>query len=273
MSAHVEIAVQGAVQTVRLNRAEKKNALTGEMYKTLAEALRASDADDGIAVTVILGQPGIFCAGNDVMDFLAASHGGSALHGFTFLQALAEREKPLIAAVDGPAIGIGTTLMLHCDLVFASPRAVFQTPFVNLGLIPEAASSLLGPMLMGHQRAFELLVMGEPFTADRAREAGFVNHVVPPEALESAALTAARSARGQAARGRADFEAASQGRSRAHQEPHDAGGHSFFTAPRIEGGHSRVRGVLTQDAEGIIRKPPSPQPSPARGEGVRPQPL
>ena len=90
--------------------------------------------------------------------------------------------------MDGPAVGIGTTLMFHCDLVFASPRALFQTPFVNLGLVPEAASSLLGPMLMGHQRAFELLVMGEPFTADRAREAGFVNHVVPPEALESAAL-------------------------------------------------------------------------------------
>jgi enoyl-CoA hydratase/carnithine racemase len=192
MSAHIEIAVQGAVQTVRLNRADKKNALTGEMYKAMADALKSSDADDAIAVTVIFGQPGIFCAGNDLMDFLAASQGGgSALHGFTFLQALADREKPLIAAVDGPAVGIGTTLMLHCDLVFASPRAVFQTPFVNLAVVPEAASSLLGPMVMGHQRAFELLVMGEPFTADRAREAGFVNHVVPPEALDNAALTAA----------------------------------------------------------------------------------
>jgi enoyl-CoA hydratase/carnithine racemase len=191
MSDLIEIAVQGAVQTVRLNRVEKKNALTGEMYKMLSEALKASDADDGIAVTVILGQSGIFCAGNDVMDFLTASQGGSVLQGLSFLETLAQREKPLIAAVDGPAVGIGTTLMLHCDLVFASPRAVFQTPFVDLGLVPEAASSLLGPMLMGHQRAFELLVMGEPFTANRAREAGFVNHVVPPEALESTALAAA----------------------------------------------------------------------------------
>ncbi len=191
MSGHVGIAVQGAVQTVRLNRAEKKNALTSEMYKALAEALRAGDAADGVAVTVILGQPGIFCAGNDVMDFLTAGQGGGGLDGFTFLQALTEREKPLIAAVDGPAVGIGTTLTMHCDLVFASPRAVFQTPFVNLGLIPEAASSLLGPRLMGHCRAFELLVMGEPFTADRAREAGLVNHVVPPESLESTALAAA----------------------------------------------------------------------------------
>ncbi len=192
MSAHVEIAVQGTVQTLRLNRPDKKNALTGEMYKALADALKASDAAADIAVTVFLGLPGIFCAGNDLLDFLAAGQGGGgAMHGFTFIQALAEREKPLIAAVDGPAVGIGTTLMLHCDLVFASPRAVFQTPFVNLGLVPEAASSLLGPRVMGHSRAFELLVMGEPFTADRAREAGFVNHVVPPEALESAAMTAA----------------------------------------------------------------------------------
>ncbi|MGO9170467.1 MAG: crotonase/enoyl-CoA hydratase family protein [Rhodomicrobium sp.] len=191
MSAHVEIAKEGAVQTVRLNRAEKKNALTGEMYRALTEALRDADAAGGIAVTVMLGQPGIFCAGNDLADFLAAGQGGAALHGFGFLQALAEHEKPLIAAVDGPAIGIGTTLMFHCDLVFASPRALFQTPFVDLGLVPEAASSLLGPRLMGHARAFELLAMGEPFTADRAREAGFVNHIVPPEAVEGAALKAA----------------------------------------------------------------------------------
>ncbi len=192
MSAHVEIAQAGAVQTVRLNRAEKKNALTGEMYRVLTDALRSADIAGDIAVTVILGQPGIFCAGNDMADFLAASQGGGgALSAFSFLQALAEHEKPLIAAVDGPAVGIGTTLMLHCDLVFASPRAMFQTPFVNLGLVPEAASSLLGPRLMGHARAFELLVMGEPFPAERAMEAGFVNRIVPAEELESAALKAA----------------------------------------------------------------------------------
>ncbi len=191
MSAQVQIAQHGAIQTLRLNRAEKKNALTGEMYRALAGALRAAGAADGIAVTVILGQAGIFCAGNDVADFLAASQGGAGLQGLSFLEALADHEKPLIAAVDGPAIGIGTTLMLHCDLVFASPRAVFQTPFVNLGLVPEAASSLLGPRLMGHARAFELLVMGEAFTAERAKEAGFVNHIVPSEELEGAALRAA----------------------------------------------------------------------------------
>lgn len=191
MSAHVEIAQAGAVQTVRLNRPEKKNALTAAMYGALADALKTANASDDIAVTVIFGQPGIFCAGNDLMDFLAVSQGGDTMVAFSFLQALAEHEKPLIAAVDGPAIGVGTTLILHCDLIFASPRALFQTPFVNLGLIPEAASSLLGPRLMGHARAFELLVMGEPFSAEHAKEAGFVNHIVPPEGLEGAALKAA----------------------------------------------------------------------------------
>jgi enoyl-CoA hydratase/carnithine racemase len=191
MTAHIHLARNEGVQTVRLSRLEKKNALTADMYRALGDALRDADASDDVAVTVILGQPGIFCAGNDMADFLAASQGGSGLHAFSFLQALADYEKPLIAAADGPAIGIGTTLMLHCDLTFASPRAVFQTPFVNLGLVPEAASSLLGPRLMGHARAFELLVMGEPFTADRAKEAGLINHVVPSEELEAAALKAA----------------------------------------------------------------------------------
>jgi enoyl-CoA hydratase/carnithine racemase len=190
MSAQVEIATEGAVQTVRLSRAEKKNALTGEMYRALAGAFRAADASEGVAVTVLFGQPGIFCAGNDIADFLSAGEGSSfAVLGM--LDAITEMDKPLIAAVDGPAIGIGTTLLFHCDLVFASPRAIFQTPFVNLGIVPEAASSLLAPGLMGHARAFELLVMGEAFTAERARESGFVNRIVRSEELEEAALQAA----------------------------------------------------------------------------------
>src|SRR5271166_4301571 len=172
MSDHIAVSREGAVKVLRLNRAVKKNSLTQGMYETLASEFKAANSNDETAVTVIFGQPGIFCAGNDIADFLAAAQGRGELHASSFLQALAHNEKPLIAAVDGPAIGIGTTLMLHCDLVFASPRALFQTPFVNLGLVPEAASSLLGPRLMGHARAFELLVMGEPFTAERAKEAG-----------------------------------------------------------------------------------------------------
>jgi enoyl-CoA hydratase/carnithine racemase len=191
MSAHVQTARQGRVQTIRLNRPEKKNALTRDMYHALSDALVEADAASDVAVTVFLGQPGIFCAGNDLADFLAASQGEGELHAFSFLQALANSQKPLIAAVDGPAVGLGTTLMFHCDLAFASPRAIFQAPFVNLGLVPEAASSLLGPRVMGHARAFELLVMGEPFSAERAEEAGLINHVVPSDELEAAALKAA----------------------------------------------------------------------------------
>ncbi len=191
MQEHVQISRQGGVQIARLNRPEKKNALTAAMYATLSEALNAANANDAIAVTVIFGQPGIFCAGNDIVDFLAASQGGEALQGFEFLKALVECDKPLIAAADGPAVGIGTTLMFHCDLVFASPRAVMQTPFVDLGLLPEAGSSLLGPRMLGHARAFELLVLGAPWSAEQAKEAGLVNAVVSPEELESTALQAA----------------------------------------------------------------------------------
>jgi enoyl-CoA hydratase/carnithine racemase len=191
VSEHVEISREGAIQILRLNRPEKKNALTAAMYAALAEALNSANANDEVAVTVIFGQPGIFCAGNDIADFLAASQGGAILHGFAFLKALVERDKPLIAAADGPAIGIGTTLMFHCDMVFASPSAVLQTPFVDLGLVPEAGSSLLGPRVLGHARAFELLVLGAPWSAEQAKEAGLVNAVVPSEELESTTLQAA----------------------------------------------------------------------------------
>ena len=204
MSGHVEISREGAVQILRLNRPEKKNALTAGMYAALAEALNAANANDEVAVTVIFGQPGAFCAGNDIADFLAASQGGAIRHGFEFLKALVECDKPLIAAADGPAVGIGTTLMFHCDMVFASPwngdilptnnrlkPAVLQTPFVDLGLVPEAGSSLLGPRVLGHARAFELLVLGAPWSAERAKEAGLVNAVVPSEELESTTLQAA----------------------------------------------------------------------------------
>lgn len=192
MSEHVEVSRDGAVQIVRLNRPEKKNALSGAMYGVLTRALKDASDENGIAATVFLGQPGIFCAGNDVADFLAASEGNFSLRALDFLYAVADCATPLVAAVDGPAVGIGTTLTMHCDLVFASPRATFQTPFVSLGLVPEAASSLIAPRLMGRARAFELLVMGEAFSAERAQAAGFVNHVIDSGKVEAAALDAAR---------------------------------------------------------------------------------
>jgi enoyl-CoA hydratase/carnithine racemase len=194
MTEHLQIGLEGSVQTLRFNRPEKKNALTGAMYRGLTKALRDSGADDSIRASVFLGQPGIFTAGNDLLDFLAASQNQSWQgHALDFLFALAESPKPLIAAVDGVAIGIGVTLLMHCDLAFASSRSTFQTPFVNLGAVPEAASSLIAPRLMGYARAFELLVMGEIFSAERAREAGLVNRVHAPEEVESAAMAAAAS--------------------------------------------------------------------------------
>jgi enoyl-CoA hydratase/carnithine racemase len=191
MAEHVTVAREGAVQIVRLNRPEKKNALTAAMYAALGDALRAAREDADIGATLVLGHPGIFCAGNDMADFLAASQGGGMLAAYALIEALAEHDKPLLAAVDGPAIGIGTTLMFHCDLVFASERAAFHTPFTDLGLLPEAGSSLLGPRTMGHARAFELLVAGAPFGAERAKEAGIVNHIVASEELEAAARASA----------------------------------------------------------------------------------
>ncbi len=192
MTDHVLAAREGAVQTLRFNRPEKKNALTEAMYLAVTHALLEAASDDAVAVTVFLGQPGIFTAGNDLFDFLAASQDpqwkGNA---FGFLRALIDHPKPIIAAIDGVAVGIGVTLLMHCDLAYASDRSVFQTPFVNLGVVPEAASSLIAPRLMGHVRAFELLVMGEVFTAERAREAGLINRVLAPHEVEATALNAA----------------------------------------------------------------------------------
>lgn len=189
----IEISVAGGVQILRLSRPEKRNALNREMYRVLTEALERSDADDSLRVNVILGSHGCFTAGNDIPDFLAAAKGEeSPPHEvLRFIERLPLLQKPLVAGVDGPAVGIGTTLLLHCDLVYATPRATFSTPFLDLGLVPEAASSLLLPRVMGYQRAFEMLVLGETFSAGRACGAGLVNSLVDPEALEIHVLAVA----------------------------------------------------------------------------------
>jgi enoyl-CoA hydratase/carnithine racemase len=193
MTDDIDIALSESVQTLRLARPDKKNALTTAMYDALAGALEAANGDDGIAVNLVLGSPGIFCAGNDIGDFMRIAAEGHGLGAsiLRFLRALATSEKPLVAGVDGAAIGLGTTLLLHCDHVVVSDRAVFVTPFVDLALVPEAASSLIAPRLMGHVRAFELLVMGRQLTAEAALQAGLVNRVVAPKALEAAAGEAA----------------------------------------------------------------------------------
>ncbi|MEC9342802.1 MAG: crotonase/enoyl-CoA hydratase family protein, partial [Pseudomonadota bacterium] len=191
---HIEMAVDGGVLTVRINRPEKKNALTSAMYAGLAHALDKASAHRDIHVTLILGVPGAFSAGNDIADFLQVAMTGKrgSYAVFDFLERIIMARKPVVAGVDGLAIGVGTTMLMHCDHVVASDTSQFRTPFVDLGLVPEAGSSLIGPRLMGHHRAFSLLAMGEPMSAADAREAGFVNHVVDSAAVEETAMAAAR---------------------------------------------------------------------------------
>jgi enoyl-CoA hydratase/carnithine racemase len=190
-----EIVVSNAdaIRTIRMDRPEKKNALTLAMYAAMAHAIEEANTRADVRCLLIAGHASGFCAGNDLSDFLQmAQAGGLGEPIVRFLHALARRDTPLVAAVAGKAVGVGTTMLLHCDYVVAAEDAVLSTPFVALGLAPEAASSLLGPRLMGQSRAFELLVMGHPLDAHAAKAAGIVNAVVPPPELESAALAAAR---------------------------------------------------------------------------------
>src|ERR1044071_7250021 len=161
MTDQVIIKDEGAVRTIRMNRPEKKNALTGVMYDAMAEAIETAGSNANVGSILIMGVPGAFSAGNDLGDFMKAAMGGEGLGNsvMRFLYALARAERPLVAAVQGVAVGIGTTMMLHCDYAVAASDARFSTPFVALGLVPEAASSLIAPRVMGHRRAFELLVM------------------------------------------------------------------------------------------------------------------
>ena len=183
------------VQVIRFNRSDKKNAITDAMYRTMIEALQAADSDDDIRVIAFLGSNGCFSAGNDMADFMAfAMAGGKGrLAAGDFLHALVSVRKPIVSGVDGLAIGIGTTLNLHCDLTVASSRSLFKTPFVDLALVPEAASSLLVPRMMGHQRAFALLAAGEGFSAEEALQAGLIWKVVPEADVEAETLKIAAS--------------------------------------------------------------------------------
>ena len=192
MTAPVTVTDEGAVRIIRLNRPEKKNALTLAMYAEMARALREADQSDAIRCGMIAGVPGAFCAGNDITDFLNASSGGLDPRAHEFLHALARRQKPLVAAVDGVAVGVGTTMLFHCDHVVASTGATLSTPFLKLGLVPEAASTLLAPMRMGYARAFSLLAMGRPLSTAEAQDAGIVNTVVDSTEVDGTALKAAR---------------------------------------------------------------------------------
>lgn len=181
----------GNVLLLTIGNAGKKNAITGAMYLALAQALNEAAADDAVKVVVIRGADGVFTSGNDVGDFGRAPQEGTP-PPFRFLHALIGFPKPVVAQVEGLAVGIGTTMLLHCDLVYAASDARFQLPFVNLGLVPEAAASYILPRLMGNARAAELILLGEMFTAEHARDVGIVNSVHEPASLHAHVLERAR---------------------------------------------------------------------------------
>ena len=194
MSSTSDILIhhEAGVCTLTFHRVEKKNAFTQAMYSQLAQALTDAAADAATRVVLLQGDATVFSAGNDIGDFLNHPPSNEDAPVFRFLRALASFPKPLVAAVCGPAVGIGTTMLLHCDLVYAGDNAAFALPFVNLGLCPEAGSSLLLAQTMGHHRAAEALLLGEPFLAEAALEVGLVNRVVPPTECNSVAQAQAR---------------------------------------------------------------------------------
>jgi enoyl-CoA hydratase/carnithine racemase len=179
----IKSETRNRVAHIRFDRLDKKNAITVEMYAQLGAALKAADADAQVRAVLLSGSADCFTAGNDVADFLSAPRDPDRSPARSLFEALPHMKKPVVAAVGGPAVGIGTTLLLHCDFVYAAPNARFQLPFVPLGIVPEFGSTLLLPLIAGYQRAAELLLLGQPFTAQKAYEAGIVTEVVPPEKL------------------------------------------------------------------------------------------
>jgi enoyl-CoA hydratase/carnithine racemase len=178
--------------TITFNRVDKKNSFTKAMYQSMADALAVAATDTATRVVVFQGHETIFSAGNDIADFLNNPPSTQDSPVFKFMNGMATFPKPLLAAVCGPAVGIGTTLLFHCDLVYAGDNAAFSMPFVNLGLCPEAGSSLLVPQMLGYHRAAEALLLGEPFMAEAALEVGLVNRVVPPLEANNYAQSVAR---------------------------------------------------------------------------------
>jgi enoyl-CoA hydratase/carnithine racemase len=181
VSEHVAIIENKGVVEIHLDRPDKKNALTGSMYRAMIAALADASAHAAVGAVLIAGRGDAFCAGNDLADFMAGPEGGTA--AFDFIQAIATFDKPLVAAVQGLAVGVGTTMLLHCDLIYAAPDARFIMPFVNLGLVPEAGSSLLAPAILGHAKAAAMLMLGETLDATAADRAGLITAIVSGEML------------------------------------------------------------------------------------------
>ncbi len=188
---HVQVSNENGICHIQLNRPERKNALSLAMYQKLGDSVRSASENNDVRVILISGNGGSFTSGNDLGDF--SKHKGNLSEEENptpkFMHALIQCDKPVVAAVQGPAVGIGTTLLLHCDLIYADASAYFQLPFVNLGLCPEFSSSAILPKLMGHNKAAELFYLGQRFTAEVAKEVGIVNQVLD----DSDFLTAVKS--------------------------------------------------------------------------------
>lgn len=191
MTDQITIAQSGGILTLSMNRPDKKNALTNAMYGALADAMEAAEKDPSVRVIVLRGEGDMFTAGNDVVEFAMTKPGDGPRHVTRFLHALADATKPLLAAVQGRAVGVGTTMLLHCDYVIVAPDAKLTTPFVNLGLVPEAASSLLLPARIGHLRAFAMLALGEALDGTEAVSLGLANTAVTASELDAAIQAAA----------------------------------------------------------------------------------
>lgn len=187
MNPYLNIHTSNHILQLQLNRPDKKNALDLAMYQSLADSINAANTNDDVKVILISAVGDAFCSGNDLKDFLQNPPQDESSSVFQFIDALVNAEKPLVAAVNGLAVGIGTTMLLHCDLVYASDTARFSLPFVHLGLCVEAGASLLLPKLCGHQKAAELTLLGENFDAQQAKAIGLVNEIVAANDLLSIA--------------------------------------------------------------------------------------
>jgi enoyl-CoA hydratase/carnithine racemase len=189
---HVVVENLDGILRIRLNRLDKKNALNQAMYTALAEAFDQASNDPKVRVALITGGSGCFCSGNDIQDFLSMPQATADNPVLRFMLALANCSKPVVAAVSGPAVGVGATMLLHCDLVYAGASARLHMPFVSIGISPEFAASYLLPRIMGHPRAAELVLLAEPWEAEKAREYGLVNEVLPEDQYEARAMEKAR---------------------------------------------------------------------------------
>src|SRR6266576_40479 len=194
MTEHIKVENDGGILNVTMARPDKKNALTNAMYGALADAIEGAETDTAVRVLLIRGEGDMFTAGNDVGEFAAIATGDfqGERHVSRFLQALARSSRPLVAAVQGRAVGIGTTMLLHCDFVLLAENAQLSTPFVNLALVPEAASTLLMPMRVGYARAYEMFALGETVDAKTALDLGIANRVVPLDRLHAEAAAVAQ---------------------------------------------------------------------------------